>query len=154
MTNRNGVMLIVTAASFYFLFVFGVGSLLGPVRVFWLQPQLGEAPAVLCEAPFLLVVIISAARWVPRKLNLQPNLSSLVGMGLGALILQQIADFAVGSVLRGIRPLEQIARLSTPAGLMYLALVLSFAGMPVLANRLPRPLNQDRSHKRAMGQTS
>jgi hypothetical protein len=89
-----------------------------------------------------------------KKAELQPNLSSLVGMGLGALILQQIADFAAGSVLRGITPLEQIARLSTPAGLMYLALVLSFAGMPVLANRFPRPLNQDRSHKRAMGQTS
>jgi hypothetical protein len=143
MTGRMEVMPIASAASLYFLIVFSVGFLLGPVRVFWLEPWLGEAAAVLCEAPFLLVAIVSAARWVPKKLNLQPNFSSLVGMGLGALILQQIADFAVGSILRGITPLEQIARLSKAAGLIYLALVISFAGMPALANRTRRPASSN-----------
>lgn len=75
-----------------------------------------------------------AARWLSWQLNL-PNVSSLVGMGPGALILQQIADFAVGSIFRGMTPLQQITRLSKPAGLFYLTLVITFAAMPVLANR-------------------
>lgn len=78
-----------------------------------------------------------------------PNVSSLVRMGLGALILQQIADFAVGSIFRGITPLQQIARLSKPAGLIYLTLVITFAAMPVLANR-PRQRRPIQSLERTM----
>ncbi len=79
-------MRIIAAAALYFLIVFGAGFLLGPVRVFWLEPRLGETIAALCEAPFLLVAIILAAQWVPRTLRLRRNVSSLTVMGLGALI--------------------------------------------------------------------
>jgi hypothetical protein len=127
-------MRLVAAVAFYFLIVFGVGFLLGPVRVFWLEPRLGEAVATLCEAPFLLCAMLLAARWLPRALSLRPNIASLAIMGVGALLLQQFADFAVGTVLRGITPAQQLARLSTPAGLIYVALLLAFVAMPVLAN--------------------
>jgi hypothetical protein len=76
---------IVSAAILYFLIVFGVGFLLGPIRVFWLAPRFGETIAVLCEAPFILMAVILAARWLPHKLKLQPNLGSLAGMALGGL---------------------------------------------------------------------
>jgi hypothetical protein len=59
-------------------------------------------------------------------------------MGFGAVILQQTAHFAVWGVLRGITPTQQIDRLSKTAGLIYLALVIAFACMPVLANRTRR----------------
>jgi uncharacterized membrane protein YciS (DUF1049 family) len=61
-----------TAASalLYFAVVFAAGFLLGPIRVFWLEPQVGPTIAVLCEAPFLLAVMAVAARWVPLKLRL------------------------------------------------------------------------------------
>jgi hypothetical protein len=55
-------MRIIAAAAFYFLIVFGVGFVFGPVRIFWLEPQLGETLAVICEAPFLLFAIVLAAR--------------------------------------------------------------------------------------------
>ena len=123
---------IVSAAILYFLIVFGVGFLLGPIRLFWLAPRFGETIAVLCEAPFILIAVILAARWLPHKLKLQPNLGSLAGMALGGLFLQQVADFAVGAFLRGITPVQQLAHLVTPAGLIYVALLLAFAAMPVL----------------------
>lgn len=63
------------------------------------------------------------------------RLRSLAAMGIGALILQEIADFAVGIGLRGITPGEQLANLATPAGLIYVAALLAFAAMPTLANR-------------------
>ncbi len=127
-------MRIVAAAAFYFLIVFGVGFVLGPVRVFWLEPRLGQTIAVLCEAPFLLCAIELAARWLPKTLGLRPNIASLAGMGVGALLLQQLADFAVGVILRGITPAQQFARRLTPAGLIYVALLIAFVAMPVLAN--------------------
>lgn len=126
-------MRIGAAAVLYFLIVFGVGFLLGPVRVFWLEPRLGETIAALCEAPFLLVAMVAAARWLATALNLK-SIGSLAGTGLGALVLQQFADFAVGSFLRGITPAQQVAHLTTPAGRIYVVLLIAFATMPILAN--------------------
>lgn len=133
-------MRIVAAALCYFLIVFGVGFALGPARVFWLEPRLGETTATVCEAPFLAVAMVLASRWLPVKLKLPMSGGSLAAMGLGALVLQQLADFAVASFLRGISPQQQIARLARPAGLVYLVLLIMFAAMPLLANwrrRLP-----------------
>jgi hypothetical protein len=124
----------IAAAAFYFLIVFGVGFAFGPIRIVWLEPRLGEAVATLCEAPLLLCAMWLAARWLARALGLRPNIASLTIMGVGALLLQQFADFAVGVVLRGITPAQQLARLSTPAGSIYVALLLAFVAMPVLAN--------------------
>ena len=55
-------MRIIAVGMLYFLMVFGVGFLLGPMRVYLLEPRLGETMATLCEAPFLLIVIVLAAR--------------------------------------------------------------------------------------------
>ena len=126
-----------TAASalLYFVIVFAAGFLLGPIRVFWLEPQVGPTIAVLCEAPFLLVVMAVAARWVPLKLHLGRDPASLALMGLGAFILQQVADVSVGVVLRGITFDAQLAHFGTAAGRIYAAMLLAFAVMPVLINR-------------------
>jgi hypothetical protein len=132
-------MRIIAAAAFYFLIVFGVGFLLGPVRVFWLERRLGEAIATLCEAPFLLIAIVLAARWLPGALGLKGNVASLAKMGIVALFLQQLADFAVSIVLRGSTPCQHFVHLATAAGLIYVALLIAFAAMPVLANWPQRP---------------
>ena len=89
---------------------------------------------MLCEAPFLLIAIVLTAGWLPSILSLSMDFASLAGMGLGALILQQLADFGVGSLLRGMTLRAQLARLARPAGLIYVAIVVVFATMPILAN--------------------
>lgn len=133
-------MRIVAAAALYFLIVFSVGFALGPARVFLLEPRFGETVAVLCEAPFIFIAMVAAAQRLTRTFGLR-TIGSLVGMGLGALVFQQLADFAVGGLLRGITPAQQVAHFATPAGLIYAALLIAFAGMPILAgwSRLWRP---------------
>ncbi len=106
--------------------------MLGTVRVVWLEPQIGRAAAELCEAPFLLVTIVFASRWVPRVLHLRHDLVSLGLMGLGALAILQGVDLAVGVFLRGITPAEQLANFATAAGLIYAGLLIAFAAMPAL----------------------
>jgi len=118
----------------YFLIVFGVGFLLGPMRVYLLEPRLGETMATLCEAPFLLIVIVLAARWLPKRSNMRMSVASLAAVGLGGLFLQQLADVVVGSLLRGITPAQQLSHLATPAGLIYMGLLLAYVVMPVLVN--------------------
>jgi hypothetical protein len=78
--------------------------------------------------------MVLASRWVPSIVQLQQDLVSLALMGAGALLLQQIADFAVGTMLRGISPSEQITHFATVPGLIYAGLLLLFLVMPILAN--------------------
>jgi hypothetical protein len=128
-------MQIIGAASLYFAIVFGAGFILGPIRVLVLEPRLGEPWATACEAPFLLAAMVIAARWVPRVTRLGYSFASLALMGLGALVLQQIADFAVGMGLRGLSPSQQLAHFATPEGLIYAALLAAFVAMPALVGR-------------------
>ena len=115
-------MRVTLAMLFYFGLVFGTGFLLGPIRVLWLEPRFGPIIATACEAPFLLIAMLIAARRVPRV------------VGIGSLALLQIADFTVGFWLRGITPTEQFAQLLTGQGNVYAALLALFAIMPWAAN--------------------
>ena len=128
-------MQIAAAAALYFAIVFSAGFLLGAIRVLWLEPRVGPYVAVLCEAPCILTVIVSAARWVPRVMKLQRRLAALSLMGIGALILQQLADLVVGIALRGNRPADQIDQFTRPEGKIYLLLLLTFAVMPLALNQ-------------------
>ena len=100
MRGNSTLKPILVAALLYFAIVFGIGFLLGPVRVLMLEPTVGRTVAVLCEAPLLLTAMILAARWLPQKLQLPMTATALATMGIGALILQLLADLAVGLYAR------------------------------------------------------
>src|SRR3984893_6093056 len=127
-------MRVTLAMLFYFGLVFGVGFLLGPIRVLWLEPRFGPIIATACEAPFMLLAILVAARWVPSVLNIRRDPKTLVLIGVSSLVLLQIADFSIGFWLRGITPKEQLVRLLTGQGNIYAALLALFAIMPWAAN--------------------
>ncbi len=55
-------------------------------------------------------------------------------VGLGALVLQQLTDFAVGTMVRGLTAAEQLRSFTTPAGGIYAILLLLFVAMPLLVN--------------------
>jgi hypothetical protein len=129
---------IVFATLLYFLAVFGAGFALGPIRVLWLEPALGVVAATLCEAPFLLLAMIAAAYWIRRIVSISAGTGAMLAMGLGALALQQAADFVVGTALRGISATDQLARLASPEGAIYAALLVLFALMPAVVNRISR----------------
>jgi hypothetical protein len=129
---------ILGTAFLYFVIVFGVGFLLGPIRVLLLEPRIGTVRAALCEAPFLLGAILVASRVAPRALQLEARKSALLAVGPIALGMQQIADLAVGLALRGLSLPEQLARFATAEGAVYAALLVLFAAMPALANQASR----------------
>ena len=129
-------MKIASAAALYFLAVFGAGFVLGPIRVLWLEPRLGVVAATLCEAPFLLLAMIAATYWIPRVIRMATSIGAMLAMGFGALALQQAADFAVGTAFRGISATEKLARLASPEGAIYAALLVLFALMPAIVNRI------------------
>jgi hypothetical protein len=81
----NELMRSIAAAALYFLIVFGVGFLLGPIRVFWLESRVGEAIATLCEAPFFCNCI--GCPFGPKNIELEHEHQVAGGMGLGALVL-------------------------------------------------------------------
>jgi hypothetical protein len=127
-------MRILTSAVLYFAVVYPVPFLIGPIRAAWLEPRLGHAISLLCEALVLLIAMALAAKWIPKKLALDTNQRSLLTMGVGALALRQVVDFIVGISLRGNTPGEQLAYLASPAGSVYLAAIAVFAIMPVVVN--------------------
>jgi hypothetical protein len=129
---------IASAAVLYFVAVFGAGFVLGPIRVLWLEPRLGVVAATLCEAPLLLLAMIAASCWIPRIIRIGRSIGAMLAMGFGALVLQQAADFVVGTALRGISATDQIARLASPEGAIYAALLVLFALMPAVVNRISR----------------
>jgi hypothetical protein len=92
----------------------------------------------LCEAPFLLLAMIAAAYWIPRVILISAGIGAMLAMGFGALALQQAADLVVGVALRGISATDQLARLATAEGAIYAALLVLFALMPAIVNRISR----------------
>ncbi len=126
------------AAALYFLATFSVGFLLGPIRLLLLEPRIGAFAATLCEAPLLLIAMAVAARWTPRLAGLTISPGGMLAVGIGALALQQVADLLVGMLLRGLSAQQQFARLATPEGAVYAALLALFALMPALVNRAGR----------------
>ncbi|MBL8545964.1 MAG: hypothetical protein JNL81_05835 [Hyphomonadaceae bacterium] len=141
-STRPRSRIIVTAA-IYFLLVFVVGLVLGPVRVLWLEPVLGRTIAVLCETPFLIAAMVFAARWSPRWTKLSGGWLSYLAVGFIALALQQLADLAVGFGLRGMTLNDQLAFFATPPGYIYAANLIIFAVAPLLVRR--RRVAEDQS---------
>ncbi|MBS0385897.1 MAG: hypothetical protein JSS00_11170 [Proteobacteria bacterium] len=125
---------LLMAAAVYFCMVFFVGALLGPLRVLWLEPFAGPTLAVLVEAPLLILAMSFAASWAPAWARFEGGSLSFLAMGILALVLQQVADLAVGFGLRGMTFDSQIRYFATPPGWIYALCLVVFALMPMLAH--------------------
>jgi len=123
------------AAAIYFALVFAVGLLLGPPRVIWLEPWLGKAFAVLLEAPLLVGAMWLAARAAPAWARVEGGWMSYLAVGVLALVLQQVADLAVGFGFRAMTLADQLAYFATPAGIIYGVTLVIFALMPLIRMR-------------------
>lgn len=128
-------MKILKAGVLYFILVFGVGFVLGPIRILWVVPRFGARLAELMEAPIMLAVIIVAARWIVRRLAVPSTLSSRLAMGFIALALLLAAEFALVLRLRGLSIGEYFASRDPVAGAVYYMMLGVFAVMPLLIAR-------------------
>jgi hypothetical protein len=115
----------------YFGLVFGVGFLLGIVRVLLVEPRLGERWAELCEAPLMLAAIILSARFVLRIFPAARRASYLVSGGVALLLLVAV-EFSVVLGIRGLSFSEYVAERDPVAGGVYVLMLVVFAAMPRL----------------------
>jgi hypothetical protein len=113
----------------YWAVVFGIGFLLGTVRVLWLVPRVGEEVAVLVESPVILGASLLAAWWLTRVFRLTRVGAALV-MGALAFALLMAAEVALGVAAFGMSPGEWLASLFHPPGLWGLLGQLAFALFP------------------------
>jgi hypothetical protein len=120
------------AGALWFAVMFGLGFLLGPIRIFLLEPRLGAAGAVAVEAVPMLAGMVLLAPWVARLFDLPPTPRARLAMGGVGLVLLLLAETALDALLRGRGPGFWLERAETADGLIYLALLAAFALMPLL----------------------
>jgi hypothetical protein len=116
----------------YFLFVFAVGWILGPIRELWAVSHLGRTAAMLSEAVIMLMAMIVAARWVIRRFDVPRTLPATISMGLIAIGLLFPAEIAGVVWVRGLSLQEYVASFVTAPGVISLVTFLLFAAMPTL----------------------
>ena len=123
------------AGLLYFAVVFGVGFLLGAIRVWLVVPRIGSRPAELAELPIMIAATVLAARWVLRRLAVPSALSSRLGMGAVGLVIMLVAEFGLVLWLRGLTIREYLETRDPVSGTAYYLALLLFAVMPALVAR-------------------
>ena len=116
----------------YFLVVFGAGFVLGPIRLLWAVPRFGVRIAELMEMPVMVAVVIVAARTIVRRLAVPPTPAYRLGMAAVALVLLAGAELALTRPVRGLSPREYVAQYDPVSGVVFLAVLVVFAVMPLL----------------------
>jgi len=131
-------MRVLKAGAVYFLIMFGVGWILGPIRELWAVPRFGRLTGVLLEAVIMLVVMAVSARWVIRRFHVKPTFGSTISIGLVALGILVPAELAGVVWVRGLSLHEYLGSFVTAPGLVSLLMFLLFAAMPTLVVRAGR----------------
>ena len=134
----------VKAALLYFVLVFGAGFGLGTIRVLFLVPIVGSRTAELLEMPIMLGVIIFAARWVVRQVEIPSTMLSRLGMGGIALVLILLLDFTMMLWVRGLSFRDYVEAFDPVAGTAYFTMLGVFAVMPFLLMCMNREWNHHR----------
>ena len=123
---------IFKAGFLYFAVVFGAGFILGPLRVFFLVPEVGTGIAELIEMPVMLVIIIFAARLVTRRFELTVRSGSRIIAGFTALLLMLLAEFSVVLKIQGLTISDYLSGRDPVSGTVYYVMLGVFAVMPFL----------------------
>ena len=128
-------MKIFRAGLCYFVLVFGVGFLLGSIRVPFLVPHLGVRTAELIEMPFMLVAVVFAARYITDRFALAPSFGALLSAGALALALLVAAELLLTLALQDQSIDQYICGRDPVSGSVYLAMLVLFALMPLILSR-------------------
>jgi hypothetical protein len=125
----------IKAGGSYCALVLAGGWVLGPVREFLVIPLVGQATGLLLEAPFMLLVIIVAARWSIETFQISSARMPRLTIGFIGLGLLLIAEVVGVLWVRRLSLAEYLATLGPLSGAITLILVLLYVGMPLLVKR-------------------
>jgi len=134
-TIQNSGLRPLKAGLIYFLLVFALGWVLGPIRELWAVPRFGRITALLIEAIIMLIAMVISSRWVMRRFNVPQSLGSTIPMGLVALAILAPAEIAGVLWVRGLSLREYLASFVTLPGVISLVMFLVFAAMPTIVGR-------------------
>ena len=124
------------AGLIYFVLVFPVGWILGPIRELWAGPQFGRLTGTLLEAIIMLVAMIISASWVIRRFNPPQTLGAAISMGLVAFEILVPTEVAGVLWVRRLSIQEYLASFVAAPGVISLAMFLVFAVVPTLVTLL------------------
>ena len=113
----------------YFGIVFGVGFVLGTIRVVFLVPLMGERWAELLEMPFMLVAIIYTAKYLVHRYPLLP-MRVWLSVGLLALFILLSVEFTIVLGLRGISLADYFNSRDIISGSAYIISLVIYMLMP------------------------
>ena len=122
------------AGAAYFALIFGLGFVLGTLRVLWLVPVIGEARAVLAEQPVMLTASWFAARWLVRRYHLAALRDKAI-MGMIAFLLLMLIEVTLARVLFGQSPADWRTSIFAMPGIIGLSGQIMFALMPLIVPR-------------------
>jgi hypothetical protein len=119
------------AAMVYFGVVFAAGFVFGTIRTLLLVPRIGALPAVLVEAPLILIVSWLVCDRVLAHWSVPPQWPWRLLLGVVAFALLIAAEMALARVLSG----SSLATYATAAAQVGLLAQLLFAALPLLRRR-------------------
>ena len=137
-------MQVLTPAAIYFVVVFTAGFVFGTVRVLWVAPRMGARVAELLELPFMLVVIVYAARWIHFRFLAHVHQPTRALVGILALLFLLVAEVALGVTLRGLSLKEALISRDPVSGTAYYLSLCVFALMPCWLGRKARLMEAGR----------
>ena len=124
------------AGVIYFLPVFALGWVLGPIRVLWAVPHFGRLTPLLFEAVIMLIAMFISAWWVIRRFDVGWSLPATIGMGLVAVAILLPAEIAGALWVRGLSPRRYLASFAATPGVISLLMFVLFGAMPALVTLL------------------
>jgi predicted signal transduction protein with EAL and GGDEF domain len=118
------------ASILYFAAVFGVGFVLGTLRVLLVVPLLGVRWAELMELPVMVLASFYFARVMIRRFG-PFAVAVRVLIGVMALFLLLAAEIAVTVLVQGQTLAQYVANRDPVSGVAYLLSLAAFALMPL-----------------------
>ena len=131
-------MRILKAGVIYFLLLFALGWILGPMGELWAVPRFGRMTALLVEAIIMLIAMIVAAGWVTLRFDVPQTLGSTIPVGLVALAILAPAEIAGVLWVRGQSLQDYTASFVTAPGVISLVMFVLFAVMPTVVTLVRR----------------
>lgn len=141
-TRRHHLLSVLKAGVTYFGLVFGAGFILGPIRILLIVPRFGERIAELMEMPLMFLVIVFASPWVIRKFEVRATIGDRLTMGLLALGLVLLFEFALVLKLRGLTLTDYFRELDPVSDTVYYLMLGVLAILPLLVMRNRSPVRE------------
>jgi hypothetical protein len=121
----------ISSGAVYFAFVFVAGFALGALRTLFIAPRLGEAFAVLLEAPVILTVSWFVATWCVGRFKVPAVPLARLQMGGVAFALLMVAELGVSLIFFHRTVSQHLAGYQSAAGAVGVGAQVAFAWVPL-----------------------